>query len=362
MSKQIARLLKTDMMGDLDLKSLAQLLKSRGRGNDTMLAHITAREAKRLKDEGGSGTINPDTGLPEYEDSSEYMGEPADIAQANPELYPGGQLPAQDESTAYYPGGTAPENISTAATYPAAAPPAVSTQDYSLPLSGATYGLSPVGAGQGAKATPQQMQDFGTASRYALPQSSADLSGAVRVPQPETTTKAEKPGFLESLTTDQMIRLGLGAGTGLIGAQAARQAAEQAKQAKGEISALGAPYQQAGKSMQDAALRGELTPAGQQQVAAARAQLAQGIEKRGGVGAAQAATQLAQFRQNLLDQQYNYGLKVAQIGDAYAQKAIQTGLTQDKELVALMQGLTGAFGGFMGNQPNQPVTSTPPRA
>ena len=351
MSKQIARLLKTDMMGDLDLKSLAQLLRSRGRGNDKILAHITAREAKRLKKEGGSGTINPDTGLPEYDDGDmgEYVGEPAQIAQNMPDLYADGQLPAPGYETTFSPREQAE------------APPAVSTQDYSLPPSGATYGLSPVGAGQGFQTTPQQMRDFGTASRYALPQSSADLSGAVRVPQPEVAPQAEKPGFF-GLNTDQMIRLGLGAGTGLVGAQAAKQAAEQAKQAKGEISALGAPYQQAGKSMQDAALRGELTPAGQQQVAAARAQLAQGVEKRGGVGAAQAATQLAQFRQNLLDQQYNYGLKVAQIGDSYAQKAIQTGLTQDKELVALMQGLTGAFGGFMGNQPNQPVASTPPRA
>lgn len=350
MSKQIARLLKTDMMGDLDLKSLAQLLRSRGRGNDKILAHITAREAKRLKEEGGSGTINPDTGLPEYDDGDmgEYVGEPAQIAENMPDLYADGQLPAPGYETTFSPREQAE------------APPAVSTQDYSLPLSGAKYGLSPVGAGQGFKATPQQIRDLGTPSQYVLPQPSIDPSSAVRVPQPQASTKDEKSGFL-GLNTDQMIRLGLGGGLGLAGVQAARQGAQQAKQAKGEISALGAPYQQAGKSMQDAALRGELTPAGQQQVQAARAQLAQGVEKRGGVGAAQAATQLAQFRQNLLDQQYNYGLKVAQIGDAYAQKAIQTGLTQDKELVALMQGLTGAFGGFMGNQPNQPVSSTPPR-
>ena len=340
MSKQIARLLKTDMMGDLDLKSLAQLLRSRGRGNDKILAHITAREAKRLKDEGGSGTINPDTGLPEYEDGDMggdvYIGEPEQVAQQMPDLYPGGQLPAQDESTAYFNSGTSSTYLPTSDTYPEAAAPVSATR--SMPSAPAQI---PLGQYGGAPAYPGDIYD---------PQ--AAPAGA----------KPEKPGFLESLTTDQMIRLGLGAGTGLVGAQAAKQAAQQAKQAKGEVAALGAPYQQAGKSMQDAALRGELTPAGQQQVAAARAQLAQGIEKRGGVGAAQAATQLAQFRQNLLDQQYNYGLKVAQIGDSYAQKAIQTGLTQDKELVALMQGLTGAFGGFMGNQPNQPATSTPPRA
>jgi hypothetical protein len=48
------------------LKSLAQDLRSYGRNGDTMLAHITPQEAGILKSLGGSGTINPDTGLPEY--------------------------------------------------------------------------------------------------------------------------------------------------------------------------------------------------------------------------------------------------------------------------------------------------------
>jgi hypothetical protein len=39
---------------------------SAGRGRDTMLAHINPDEAKMLKSMGGMGTINPDTGLPEY--------------------------------------------------------------------------------------------------------------------------------------------------------------------------------------------------------------------------------------------------------------------------------------------------------
>lgn len=339
MSKQIARLLKTDMMGDLDLKSLAQLLRSRGRGNDKILAHITAREAKRLKDEGGSGTINPDTGLPEYEDSFEdypsiEMAQQAETQQTPIDIVSPPSVARVEAPAPFY------QDAMPTTTYAEAAAPVAPTRS----MAAAPAAQIPLGQYGGAPAYPGDIYD---------PQAA---------PAGATAAKPVKPGFFESLTTPDMIRLGLGAGSGLIGVQAARQAAEQAKQAKGEVAALGAPYQQAGKSMQDAALRGELTPAGQQQVAAARAQLAQGIEKRGGVGAAQAATQLAQFRQNLLDQQYNYGLKVAQIGDSYAQKAIQTGLTQDKELVALMQGLTGAFGGFLGNQPNQPTTSTPPRA
>ena len=48
------------------LKSLAQDLRSYGRDGDTILAHINPQEAGILKALGGSGTINPNTGLPEY--------------------------------------------------------------------------------------------------------------------------------------------------------------------------------------------------------------------------------------------------------------------------------------------------------
>lgn len=41
-------------------------LAARGRGGDTMLAHVNKDEAALLKVLGGAGTINPETGLPEY--------------------------------------------------------------------------------------------------------------------------------------------------------------------------------------------------------------------------------------------------------------------------------------------------------
>ena len=41
-------------------------LASKGRYGDTMLAHITPEEAALLKARGGAGTINPQTGLPEF--------------------------------------------------------------------------------------------------------------------------------------------------------------------------------------------------------------------------------------------------------------------------------------------------------
>ena len=43
-------------------------LASMGRFGDTMVAHINPQEAQMLMEEGGSGTINPMTGLPEFYD------------------------------------------------------------------------------------------------------------------------------------------------------------------------------------------------------------------------------------------------------------------------------------------------------
>ena len=48
------------------LVDMARKVAKAGRHGDTMLAHITPREAAMLKQAGGAGTINPATGLVEY--------------------------------------------------------------------------------------------------------------------------------------------------------------------------------------------------------------------------------------------------------------------------------------------------------
>lgn len=45
---------------------LAEMIRKQGKGEDTVLAHINPLEAMILKDLGGSGTINPKTGLPQF--------------------------------------------------------------------------------------------------------------------------------------------------------------------------------------------------------------------------------------------------------------------------------------------------------
>ena len=48
------------------LHQAGQRLQNAGRGGDTILAHITPQEANLLERRGGTGAINPATGLPEY--------------------------------------------------------------------------------------------------------------------------------------------------------------------------------------------------------------------------------------------------------------------------------------------------------
>ena len=127
--------------------------------------------------------------------------------------------------------------------------------------------------------------------------------------------------------------LGKGIGGGLqalLAANQMRQARAQGQQTKQELMAQAAPYQQQGQQLTAQANAGTLTPANQQALQAAQAQMAQQVQARGGVGAAQMQTQIAQLTNNLLQQQMNMGLQLQQIGDKIAQGAISAGAQADQ--------------------------------
>lgn len=62
------------------LKVAARKLQAAGRGGDSMLAHINPREAEMLRRMGGSGTVNPNTGLREYKSGKSILGAVLPIA------------------------------------------------------------------------------------------------------------------------------------------------------------------------------------------------------------------------------------------------------------------------------------------
>lgn len=66
-SNLISRLKSEFSKRGLDFdRAMAQRLANKGQKGDTMLAHINPDEAQMLKDAGGSGKINPNTGLPSF--------------------------------------------------------------------------------------------------------------------------------------------------------------------------------------------------------------------------------------------------------------------------------------------------------
>jgi hypothetical protein len=329
--KKIAKLLKADFNESSDLASIAAMLASKGRGKDTLLVHITPREAQILKDLGGSGTTNPETGLLEFDPVdtpvSDFEAMPAtqqEFAQAQQaaEPFSGGGIKAQtatvDPYSAQGRGTTLPADVT-----------------YETPVSGAT--TSYLGAGGGLTLPSiAGRQDYGVAPT-TLPRGPSLVAEGQAATPITTPPPPEKPLF--GLDNEKLIRLGLAGGLGVLGAQRARQGAGQVQAATQEQKALAQPYQTQGQELIRAAQAGELTPASQASLQATQARLAQGAESRGGVGAAQVAAQVETLRQQLLQNQYSYGLQVAQVGDSIALGAIKSGLQLDQAL----QQATGNF-------------------
>jgi len=325
---KLAKALNTNTLGDL--KALAEILQRQGRGRDTILAHITPKEARYLKERGGRGSKNPMTGLLEYDG--------ADVPTPTPDV------PAA-------PASLPDVTVSAPASSPAVDVPI--TPDVSLPSAPSAgpsypsaYGYSDVGAApsMGTGLAPPATPELPAAVPAQLSQ--IDTQGLI---SPETEAAAttpvettDKPSIYDRLAKavggpDALKRLGLAGALGLYGASTSRKAAGQAQAAQAEQQALATPYQTAGRQMIGAAEKGQLTPASMQAYQAAQAQLAQKGAITGGVGAQQAAVQLEEFRQKLLEQQYNYGLQVAGIGDQIALGAIRTGLQLDQAMAQSTQ-------------------------
>jgi hypothetical protein len=285
-----------------DARKLAKLLQAKAPENH-MLAYINPREAALLKAHGGSGKPHADTGIPSFEEEGMSFDD-----------YQGAPTPAADTIT-----------------------PAVDTSGITgqLGYGGASYGFQPpstVGEGLNAPASFIQPEiSVPTSPRYGVDTGRA-LSAGVgveeRTPEEKSVIKqlAEKTGLRE----DTLGRLGLAGAMGLLGSKAAGAAARSGQAGAQQIREMAAPYQKQGAELQAQARRGELTPQAMQSLQAAQAQAAQGVERRGGVGTAQATAQIEQLRQQLLQQQYDYGLKLSGIGDNIALGAIKTGLEADR--------------------------------
>lgn len=348
----LSRALKTDMMGDSELKALAQVLRSRGRRGDTVLAHITPKEAARLKAMGGSGSINPATGLPEFFEDG-YAGDimTSDLGVgANFNMQP--EQPPAQENTAL------PGDVT--------APPS-NQQSKNLDVGQLPLAASQQQAGWMGGAVPNAAMPAGNAaSQPTAPSLGVNVYGS-EMPGPPAPGQEQKSWIERQIdaatpkTSDLTSLLGRGAVAGLggiLGIQNANRLASQGKTASGAIQALGTPQQQQGAELIAQAQRGELSAQSQASYDAARAQLAQQQAQTGGVGAAQAASQLETLRQQLLNNQYQLGLQVSGIGNQYALQAIQQGLQSNQQAAQLSQNFYGSLAQMLAGTPTS-ISLTP---
>jgi hypothetical protein len=285
-----------------------------------MLAYITPEEAQLLKDRGGSGMPDAETGVPTFAPAFDYETPVYDYGDVRAEPAP--------QMSSFQP------VASVEAQAPVQEAPSVVPQDY-FSMGDASYGMQPraqpfaqpYSEGQGFQADPNLL--------YATPQ----LPTTIRVPQPEAPQApkgAEDLGLMERLSKvtgmkeETLARLGLGGIQAILGARASTKAAEQGQRGKAEIQALAQPFQARGAELQRQAQAGELTPVARQQLQAAQAQAAQAASARGGVGAQQSAARVEAIRNQLLQQQNDYGMKLTSIGDQIALGAIRTGLQADQ--------------------------------
>jgi hypothetical protein len=300
-------------------------LRSKGRGKDSVLAHITPKEAALLKRRGGRGSANPETGLLEFDDGVDTTPiEQAPVQTADqPAPAPAPtETPTQDTSGGYGINTGAPQTpLFTGA--PDAG--TLVSQPYNPDLSATSqYGI---------QAPPPSI----TPSGLAQTQPFGTIAGTPTTPTVDTGTTKAPPSFTDKLgsaLTDptNLARLGLTTGLGLFGASQARKTAQQGQAVQGQEQAIAQPYQTQGQQLVAQAQAGQLSPTSKAALDAAKAQSAQNVANRGGVGAEAEANKIATLTQQLLNNQYTYGLNVMQIGDNISLGAIKTGLQLDQQL------------------------------
>ena len=385
-----------------DLRQMARLLAAAGRGNDRLLAHISPREAAILKASGGSGTVHPQTGILEFDDSGSYnsyqtpdyslsagMGSATGLqAPSTGSNYSGNQYTSPDYglSAGYssqpqgFGGGTGlttqsglglqagtpnagatfGPSFDTGATY-GAQMPSTSGFDLSAGTPSQPAGLTLNSTGVGMTAQPAgtglQANGIGGDQLVTSPVNPASPTGqpSGNAPAPKSQSFLGKIGSgLESaLTSPATLTKILGAGIGGVGAgylsnRAAQNALQTGQQYGAQYKQLGAPLIAQGQNLIAMGQSGQLLPSQQAALQAQKAQIQQDLASRGvqsGTAAQQAQAiinnQAQQYSQQLVQQ----GLQMLQLGNSYAAQGIGAEYASDQQA----QNLSAQFASELGN-------------
>ena len=354
----LAKLLQVDM----SLPDMAKRLAAAGRGKDSILAHINPKEMALLKKHGGSGKVNPSTGVMEFDDGgtdySDYG--PAPTETSTPmfqEAAPASQEPFVPPPVAPAVDQTPAETNRLAAYNFGAAPaPAVPPVNRSLPTTprtnvGSTYGpdnidigggFNPVtGTSQAPAAEPtfgERVEKFGEGVKSTLEPYGRSAS---------TITKA----------LDPFVPYGKAA-FDLYSQYQQRKASEaadaKAAENQARLEAMAVPYRERaaavakqGQALVQAGQAGQLTADQQQKLEAARAQAVQQATSSGmdsGTAQMQTEAQMARIAAQFAADNVNQGIALINNAntiegqaDAIITGAINTGYSQSAAATNLAQ-------------------------
>ena len=356
MAKQLAALLG----GGLDLKALAEMLRRQGRGQDTILAHITPQEAALLKSRGGAGTMNPATGLPEFQD---YGG--LDFGtQSYPYYPPIMPLESPDETNSSYrlvegeystePSGSIyePKPYVPMPNFAQSSEPYFMGEQIAEPAFNYTqdlYSAIPpsfrpsIDYGEGMTGAATEAYDRGIE-----PSPVRDFASMLKAGAKQAVEGIDK-------------RTGLGLGMAGLAALQARRGYNQARQIEQQLSQLGQTPREVGRQQLGAGMRGELTPVQQQQLAAFQAQQRQALAntgQRSGTAQQQLAARTTEMQQRGAQDLINQGLKNIGISDQYLQRAILAGYQADANVGSALAEALQAAGYMVAGAPSETPTKT----
>jgi hypothetical protein len=320
--------LKMMFGGGGDVAQLAEMIRRFGRGEDKILAHITPEEAIKLKEMGGSGKINPMTGLPEFQDEYDPN---MDIGFGPGQFTPNYTAEdvagmSQDQFERFVPSEAPNFSYQPTMNYGAAGRPA---------------------EGQPSFLPPDALQEMARADEEAAALS--PIGGRQVTPEEEGIFGRTERGLRELRGTldryPNLTRIG-GAGANLVAQALLAQRANRQRQAEAErLRGRAQPFRTAEQEAMARATGGGLTPqqARELEIAQGRARqgLSAGNQAAGSAAAGILAGQATRARSAARQESLETALQLAGIADRYERQAIQEELARDKELADLFAQVIG---------------------
>jgi hypothetical protein len=311
-----------------------------------------------LMDMGGSGEINPNTGLPEFQEEDFFGSEFDPYGGQEVTSASGGISP---EAEAYYTSqlGAAPIDM-TGFRQPNPLEPAGATP---MP-SGFRFDMNIPSATQRVDITsPVYRESFPITQRDFLPDV-PEQPGFLRTAAQgiEDTASQARQLAREYPTVARLLSTGATTLPSLIAAVRARRDAQKSAE---ELRRLGAPLRQQGEALRQQALAGNLTPQQAAAQEASRARLRQQASSRGATTGTQQAMiegQLARSRSEQSQTNLNNAVKLLNLANAYDEEAIRQTLAANQRINDRLTNVFANLGqaAAASTAPNAPEQQRPP--